>query len=180
MMTIIGVHIQIELKITHSFPIIAFGNTIYQNNNLSYFWLNSTLAQKSPVCQYSLAWISSPHEMGRTIVSPPPCFLSCLPLLFTLTVSHLLHGLWGPCVTDIGCLLLKDFSVIIVLVLHPCWFPRATLVGGDDESRQAAWLPSVVVPLRLASCFSVVRPAHHRVPHLCVLDAPWWQSDAYV
>lgn len=84
MMTIIGVHIQIELKIAHSFPIIAFGNTIYQNNNLSYFWLNSTLAQKSPVCQYSLAWISSPHEMGQMIVSPPPCFLSCLSLLLTL------------------------------------------------------------------------------------------------
>lgn len=36
-MTIIWVHFQIEPKIAHSFPVIASGNTVYQNNRVSCF-----------------------------------------------------------------------------------------------------------------------------------------------
>lgn len=37
MVTIIGVHLQREPKIAYSFPILTFRNTVYQNNNFSYF-----------------------------------------------------------------------------------------------------------------------------------------------
>lgn len=154
MMTIIGVCIQIELKIAHSFPIIAFGNTIYQNNNLSYFWSDSTLTQTSLVCQYSLVWISSLHEMGWMIV--PLSLFSLLPALaLALMLSHSLARVMrhSSCYRH-RQLLLRDFSVMIVPGLHPCRFPCAAC--GWVWMKRADRLPGCRLWLYLLSLL----PAH--------------------